>query len=182
MVAAGLAIAAFGCSGASGSDVNGGSSGSSGKPGSSGGTGGGSSEGAALFDTPSGKATPGSIYGVWGGSAEDGGITFDIRYKLNASSVTVAGRCSKGGATSPVAAVTVKARVSDSEIAILESKEDTQKNGDLTCTARPKPGTIAKCAPKDEGFEHDCFTLSGTTLTLFGTTSFEKVQMTKLSD
>lgn len=177
----GVALAAFGCSGASGSDVNG-SSGSSGANGGGAGPGGGASDGEALFDAPSGSATPGSIYGVWGGSANDNGITFDMRMKMNASSMTVAARCERSGTSTPVAGVTVKARITDSEIDVLESAQDERKNGDLTCRASPKPGSIPRCGDKDEGFEHDCFTLSGTSLTIFGTTSFDKMALTKLSD
>jgi hypothetical protein len=166
-----------GCSGSSAgvSDGNGGGGGS--------GSGSGSA-GNALFESPSStSATPDSIFGLWGGVLPEQGWTFDTRVKLDESTFTFATRCkSPDGKQGGVASVTAKARVSNDLIDVLESKHDEQKIGDVDCKADTLPGESKRCAVEDRGFEHDCFSLDGTKLTMFGHTPFDKLEMTKISD
>lgn len=137
--------------------------------------------GDALFVAPQGDATPGSIYGVWGGTLEDNGITFDTRWRFRESEMTLATRCTlRDGRESGTVSVTARARVSDEEITILESKKDEQRSGDFTCRANAQPRTIAVC-PAREGAERECFRLSGSTLTIYES-PIEKIELVKLSD
>lgn len=141
----------------------------------------GASAGDALFAAPEGDATAGSIYGVWGGSLEDNGITFDTRWRFRESELTLATRCSlRDGRESETVAVTARARVSDEEITILESKKDEKRAGDFYCRANAQPRTLAACDDR-EGFERECFRLSGTTLTIYES-PIEKLELVKLSD
>ena len=165
-----------GCSGSTAGVGNGGRGG--GSP-----SGSDSVDGAPLFAAPDGDATPNVIYGVWGGSMKEPGVTFDSRMRLARGAITFATRCEfDDGRESQIAAVTAAARVSDQEIAVLESKKDERRTGDITCRATAQPGTMDRCGDDRDGFEHDCFRLSGTTLTIFGSSSLDKVVMTKLSD
>lgn len=142
---------------------------------------GGSSGGDALFVAPEGEATPGSIYGVWGGTLEDNGITFDTRWRFRESELTLATRCSlRDGRESETVAVTARARVSDEEITILESKKDERRSGDFYCRANAQPRTLSVCDDR-EGFERECFRLSGTSLTIYES-PIEKLELVKLSD
>jgi hypothetical protein len=145
---------------------------------------GGSSDGATLFDTPDegSNVTPGSMYGVWGGSLEENGITFDTRWHLSANSITLANRCKlRDGRESETVGVTARARVTDDEITFLESKKDEKRTGDFWCRVSATPRTLSACGGVHEGFEQDCFRLSGTTLTLYGN-PLEKLELVKLSD
>jgi hypothetical protein len=162
----------------SGSSSGGSSSSSGGASSSSGG----SPAVDGLFQAPSGGATPDSLYGVWGGSLKDLSFTFDSRIKLSESSMTFATKCVRDdGTQSAVVGVTVAARVNDAEIAVLESKQDEKKTGDITCRANARPGTTKKCE-KVDGFQKECFALDGTKLVIYGTTSFDKMDLTKISD
>jgi hypothetical protein len=67
------------------------------------------------------------------------------------------------------------------EIAVLESKKEEKKTGDVTCRANARPGTTKRC-DTDEAFRQDCFVLDGTELTLYGMSSLDKIVLTKLSD
>ena len=140
------------------------------------------SEGASLFDAPGqGDLTPDSIYGVWGGSLVDSGITFDTRWRLSENEITLATRCSlQDGRESETVGVTARARVSRDEITFLESKRDERKAGDFACRVNAQPRTLAACDAR-EGFERDCFRLAGTTLTMYGS-PLEKLELVKLSD
>lgn len=192
VVAAGAA--ALGCSGTgSGGDLVGGSSGASGAsgaaPGSNGASSGrdgtsqgsSSSDGAALFDAPSGTATPGSIYGLWGGPASDMGVSFDMRMQIGPSSVRFATQCEENGVRPPVAAVTARARVTSEEIAVLESKEHVTSQSGVTCKSTLRVYTVRRCEVRS-GFERECFTLDGTQLVIYGKSSLEKIALTKISD
>ena len=183
------ALVGIGCSGhdASAVDGTGSSSGSSGSSsGGSSSSGGGSSSGgtgAALFDAPTGAATPDSIFGVWAGTIKGTGVTFDTRMRLAATSATLATRCTlASGASSAVVGVTVAARISADGFVILESKSDKQDDGTVKCAVNVTPKQIKPCSAEDKGFEHDCFALEGTTFTDYGATSFDKSEFTKLSD
>jgi hypothetical protein len=178
----------------SGSDIEGTSPGSGSRSTSSGsgsgsgsgtGSGSGSASGAAegLFSAePGASATPDSILGVWGGSMKELSVTFDTRMKITANDVTFATRCVlDDGRESAVVAVTASARVTNDNIAILESKKDEKNTGGVTCRANARPGETKKCA-KVDGFQKSCFHLDGTQLTIYGTTPFDKLEMTKISD
>ncbi len=176
-----VGLAASGCSGADGS-VAGGESPARSSNGSAAGTD--SPAGAPLFDTPSGSATRNSLEGVWAGvlEAPASDWRFDSRWRLTATSITFATRCvAPDGTESAIAAVTARARVSTSEIAILESKEDKRTLGDVTCRATARPGTAKRCG--DDAFmKSDCFELDGTSLVVYGSSSLEKIELTKISD
>jgi hypothetical protein len=171
-VAVGLASLAVGCSGASTGD---GGAGGAGVP----------SVGASMFDAPSGAATPGSIYGVWGGTLVQGDLAFDTRMKLASGSVTVASRCTRtsDGARSGIVGVTAAARITADAMDVLESKSDTKDDGVLKCTVNVTPRQLPRCAAgQPAGFERGCFKLDGTTLVEFGTNGLDKLELTKLSD
>jgi hypothetical protein len=179
---------ASGCSG-DGASVGGGSSGTASgfeSPGSNGSPSGSfsSSEGDALYAAPQGSVTPGSVFGLWGGTAVDGGITFDMRMKVGSRSITLANRCSvPSGKRSEVVSVSAAARVSEESVVVLETKQDAKNDGVVRCSVSLTPRQADRCAADEHpGFERDCFTLEGTRLTLFGETSFEKLSFTKLSD
>jgi hypothetical protein len=185
-----LALSSFACSGSSATGSGSSSSGSPGKAddgsGPAGGSGTGSgSAGDALFQTPADtSATPDSIFGLWGGSLDNEGFTFDTRVKLASDAMTFAQRCTddSNGAQGGVASVVAKARVSNDDVTCLESKNDEQKVGSITCRAATTVGDTKRCAPEDKGFESNCFELDGTSLTIFGATSFDKLVLTKISD
>lgn len=135
-----------------------------------------------MFDTPSSTdVTPDSIVGLWGGVLKDLSFTFDLRMRIEVGSVTFATRCDQNGTSGAIAGVTAKARVSDSEFAILESKNDERKVGDITCRANAHVGQVRRCAEVD-GFQTKCFVLSGTQLTFYGDSPFDKLDLTKISD
>ena len=167
-----LAMAgALGCSGSNGNGVS--SSGGS--------SGGGTPDGDALYDAPTGEATPDVIHGLWGGAANDGGIDFDIRIRLSPTQLTEAVRCTRGRDSTPTASVSVKARITNEEIAVLESKTDERRGTDLSCKAAPRPASVTRCKG-DRAIERDCFTLSGTSLVMYGASSLDTLRLTKLSD
>ena len=180
------ALVGIGCSGHDASAIDGtsSSSGAAGTPGSSSSSGSAGSAADALFEAPTGTATPDSIYGVWGGTLKDNGTTFDTRMKLSATSATLATRCTlANGASSAVVGVTVAARISADGFVILESKSDKKDDGTVRCAVNATPKQIKPCtADEPKGFEHDCFLLEGTTFTDFGSTAFDKSEFTKLSD
>jgi hypothetical protein len=188
-----LAIASIGCSGESAGVP--GSSGSSdpfasnGSSGSSGSSGGRSSftppsDGEALYGAPFGSATPDSIFGLWGGSLNEGGTLFDMRMKIGASAITFANRCTvSNGKRSGVVSVTAAARVSQESVVVLETKQDQKDDGIVRCSVSLTPRQLERCgADQHEGFERECFRLDGTKLEIFGETSFEKFSFAKLSD
>ena len=114
-----------------------------------------------------------------------GGVTFDSRMRLSASSLTLATRCTleSNGKTSAVASVTAAARISDVSIAVLESGSDEKDDGSVRCSVTLKARELRRCAQDvGKGFEHDCFTLEGTQFVEHGETSFDVLELTKLSD
>jgi hypothetical protein len=141
--------------------------------------------GASMFEAPSGAATPGSIYGVWGGTLVQGDLSFDTRMRLASGSVTVASRCSRSsdGARSGIVGVTAAARINADAMEILESKSDTKDDGVLRCSVNVAPQNLARCAAgQPAGFERGCFTLDGTKLVEFASNGLDKLELTKLSD
>jgi hypothetical protein len=141
-----------------------------------------STEGAALFETPSNTdATPGFIVGLWGGVIKDLSFTFDTRMRIDVGKVTFATRCDHSGTSGAIAGVTAKARVTDFEFAILESKKDERKLGDITCRANAHVGEVRRCAEPDS-FPTQCFVINGTKLTFYGDSPLDKLELTKISD
>ena len=189
-LAVAAAVVGVGCSGHDASPVDGtggpsGSSGSGVNNGGSSGSSGHASESEALFKAPTGTATPDSIFGVWGGTTKDNGVTFDTRMKLSATSATLATRCTLDdtGAVSGIVGVTAAARVSAESLVILESKSDKKDDGVVKCGVNATPREVKRCgADQDRGFERNCFRLEGTSFTDFGATPFDKIELTKLSD
>lgn len=181
-----LALALAACSGSSNSDV-GSPSGSTNKGGGttndadnpSSGSSGDSADHEALF-TAGGDATPDSIFGVWGGTLEEAGLRFDSRMKLDASSVTFATRCNAGSETSAVVGVTVRARVSASEVAVLESDQNSVPFRNDSCRAQARVSTFKACT--SEQMASNCFLLDGLELHFYGTNQFDKTTLTKISD
>jgi uncharacterized low-complexity protein len=136
----------------------------------------------ALFQTPSGDVTPDSIYGVWGGVLEDNGFQFDSRMQLAPNAISFSTRCQlPSGKESAVASVTARARISEDEIAVLESKTDERKMSEGTCRAFARPATTTRCTTKP-GLERRCFTLEGTRLVIYADTPYDVLELTKLSD
>jgi hypothetical protein len=179
-----VAVAAAGCSGHDASPLDGPSkSGSSGS--SSSNAPGHSPEGDALFQAPSGGVTPGTIFGLWGGTIEEGSVTFDSRMKLTATSITLATRCTltSSGAVSGIVSVTAAARVTDDSVVILETKNDAADDGVVRCRVTAAPREMKRCRDdQPSGFEQNCFTVEGTTFTTYGTSPLDKAVLVKLSD
>ncbi len=177
------ALVGIGCSGHDASGIDEASGGTSGSSGSSS-SGGAGAAADALFEAPTGTATPDSIYGVWGGTLTNNGTTFDTRMRLSATSATLATRCTiESGASSAVVGVTVAARISAEGFVILESKSDKKDDGTVRCAVNATPKQIKPCtADQPKGFERDCFSLEGTTFTDYGASPLQKSEFTKLSD
>jgi hypothetical protein len=167
----------------SGSGSNGASSSSgSGAGAGSGAKGTGSSEeGEALFAVK-GDATPDEIFGVWvSPSQTDGPITFDTRTRFSTDTMESAVRCTfRDSDDVLVASASSNARVSASEVAVLEANSDERVKGDLKCSVRINPTTTKAC---EAGMpKRDCFALDGTTLTLYGGSELDDAKLTKVSD
>jgi hypothetical protein len=135
---------------------------------------------APLFAAPSGTASAGSIYGLWGGAGEGtGGSSFDLRMGLRATEATIATRCAVDGNQGPIAGATVKARITSERIEYLESKTDKRTSNGVTCTVSLKPLALTACEP--DSLKRNCFVRDGTTLELFES-PLSSVKLTKLSD
>lgn len=152
---------------------------SEGGPGSS--VGGDSSpEGEALFAV-AGTATPDDVHGVWSSrtlAGED--IEGNLRVRFSPESVEAAARCtllSTGGTL--FAYVRGRARISNSEISVLESKIDTRFLGDLRCSTNIDIATTPVCEGETRS---RCFLLEGSRLTIFGATSGQVDELVKISD
>jgi hypothetical protein len=139
----------------------------------------------ALFGPPtSSSVTPDSINGLWAGSSSQ---FPDIRLKLSGTTLILAQHCSSG-----TAGLSAAARISASEIAILESKNTNVDNapGPAGCGFDVRPVDIARCmattatAAESEGIASDsgCFFLSGTKLNFYGGSFLFDGKLTKLSD
>jgi hypothetical protein len=124
-----------------------------------------------LFGAPvTTTATDDVVMGLWAGSAGSA----DIRLKLEGTSLTLAAKCYSSSAVG----ATVSARVSATTITILSSKGAL---ADPNCYFDVKPRTIPKCtgsSPPTIGDE--CFLVSGTTLTFFGSGPVDYVGATRL--
>ncbi|AKV00406.1 hypothetical protein AKJ09_07069 [Labilithrix luteola] len=163
---------AMGCS-----DSDGSGSGSDSGSGS-----GSSSEFAGLFSGPSADATPDSLLGLWGGTIQSNGVTFDVRFQFSQSSVTLATRCTlSDGQSSEIVGVTAKARVGEDGYTVLESKEQRKDDGKVLCQVTLRPREVTRCPDDSFATKQGCFELSGTTFVQYET-PIEKLALTKLSD
>lgn len=167
-----LFLILVGCSGADGSDLFSSPSTSSATSGS-------------LFDEkPTSTVTPDSVLGLWGGMTElNAGTKIDLRMRLGATSLSNSLRCTllSNGHESGVIGISIAARNSNTELDMLESKSDSFDDGTIKCSTSISPQELKACDDA-ESLPSNCFTLSGTELTLYGGTSLEKVTLTKLSD
>lgn len=157
-------------------------SGTSGSPASTGeGTAAGDETIAALFEAPpNSDVTPGSLFGLWGGTDRKLDTSFDLRYRFAPKEMLHALKCTNTSGNSVVASVVAAARITESEIAILESKTDSEAMGDLRCTIEAAPMTVKPCS--DDGLKRSCFELSGTEMKFYGKSALDVVSLTKLSD
>ncbi len=103
----------------------------------------------SLFDTPSGSATPDQLAGLWGGTAQVGTATMDIRLRFGASDLTAATRCAWTDGTTLTAGAKGKTRTTPApketctplgtgasscgEVETLESVTDKRTLGDKWC-------------------------------------------------
>ena len=145
-----------------------------------------SPDASALFDAPTGAVTAGTIFGLWGG-VDDGnaGTSIDVRVKLTPTTISNALRCKLTSTQhqSGIVGVTAAARNTEDDLVFLESKNDSFDDGTIRCSTSVAPRELKRCASDvSPGFEESCFTLEGTTLTLFGDTQLDKLVLLKLSD
>ena len=138
-----------------------------------------------MFQSPTGSATPDSIYGLWGGLKKDGVLSSDTRMRFSKDSAIIAMRCrlDSNGKASAVVSVASAARVMEESIVLLDSKTDRNDDLGVPCVVNVSPREVKRCAASvTGGFEHDCFKVEGTQLTDYGMSSFDAMAMTKLSD
>src|SRR5262249_48674501 len=120
--------------------------------------------------------------GVWSSpKTHNGPLTIESRTRFSKNAMDVAVRCTRNDTDeSLVAGVTVSARIGNDEVAVLEDKTDERKKGDFDCSASAHTNTTKACEPND--VRANCFVLDGTTLTLYGSSPIESLEMTKISD
>jgi hypothetical protein len=105
--------------------------------------------------------------------------------KLSKDSATLATRCTlrSSGKVSGIVGVTAAARITDAALVILESKSDQKDDGSVRCAVNVSPREVKRYdADVSKGFERNCFKVEGTQFTDFGDSSFDSLEMTKLSD
>jgi hypothetical protein len=177
LIVLGILVPLGGCSGSSDSGLNGGAGGAAG---------GGSSAYEPMFTAPGASATSDSLYGVWGGSEERGGVRFDVRMRIAAGRLTLASRCMWKDGTTLIVGTSGAARVAPKEddfgcfapkgglkkatcgsIAVLESKTEKTTAGEKFCSVEMKPLTYE-------------YSLAGTDLRL--SLSAESLEFVKISD
>jgi len=134
----------------------------------------------SLFQPSTGNITPNSLLGVWANTSVENNVRTELRFRFTATSATLAGRCQYlTTGKSDIVGVTVAARVSNTEIKLLESKTDVKQN----CQVYLSPTTLLRC-----GFDREnrkgCFDyseLSGT-LVIFETDSTLNRTYNKIRD
>ncbi len=111
---------------------------------------------ASLFDTPTGTATPDQLTGLWGGTAQVGTATADVRLRFGAGDLTAASRCKWSDGTTLTAGAKGKSRTtakpegtclpmgtsgktSCGELETLESVSDKRTLGDKWCAVSFSP-------------------------------------------
>jgi hypothetical protein len=139
----------------------------------------------ALFEPPTGEATPDVLFGAWaelddGYAVPEGTGKPERRLFLGKGSVVLAVRCNPFGTTGPsgIASVRATARVdATTKVTILESKADTQPivgpQGRASCSTTVAPIDIPDCdaQPGKMPTGAACFRLSGTSLVVQGNTT-----------
>jgi hypothetical protein len=139
-----------------------------------------SKAGEALF-AASGNATPDTIFGVWSiPSINAGNFRYDTRARFTENTMEMALRCTRSDTSaSLIAALSARARVSATEIAVLEATSDHRYNGDFDCEVTLSMITAKVC--EEDAPKSNCFVLDGTTLTLY-TSELQTEEWTKVSD
>lgn len=129
----------------------------------------------AMFGPPETSAlTENAVGGLWAGQA----YSNDARFKITASSITVAMKC-----TGRTIGTKFAAQVSANSIRIVESQQIG--NEYEQCSIKVRPVTIPRC---ETDYQADCFIVKGTTLTFTGARLFSagsyghEAELTKLSD
>lgn len=93
-----------------------------------------------LYSAPaSTKVTPNSIYGVWSGHIEAEDSSADFRFKFAPDSVTAANRCHFSDGFAVTVGVSSSATVTEAEISVRESNDDTFNDGAHRCTVASRP-------------------------------------------
>lgn len=139
----------------------------------------------SMFEPPpaGSRATPDSLFGLWGGGGALGSTKYDLRLRVTADRTTVATRCSFGDGTVLTASVSAMSRVSTDregscpsvdrpstkcgEITMLESKSDRSGAGQKWCSVDLKPTAYQ-------------YALTG--LRLHFGTGAERIELVKISD
>lgn len=96
-----------------------------------------------LFDAPKTNGTAGVIYGLWGG-ASPFNPNDDVRWRIAPSRIQLAMRCDAAAAQSRVTVgVSVAARVTDRDVATLESRSDRKSRANGSdCLLNVTPDTL----------------------------------------
>jgi hypothetical protein len=124
-----------------------------------------------LFGPPAqSSVTQGGVLGLWGGTASDNGLTFDMRFKIEQTMLTMANRCRFPDGSTLTTGVDVSIRLTDSTITVTESKSAQAVNGGNRCNAAPHPGTLN-------------YTVAGDKLTLSDDNPLDTpIELVKISD
>jgi hypothetical protein len=123
-----------------------------------------------LFDAPSSSTvTRGSVLGLWGGTASNNGFTFDMRFRIQKTSMTLANKCHFPDGSTLTTGVDVAIRLDDTQITVTESKSAQAANGNDKCNVAPHPGALA-------------YTVTGDKLTLSDASGGKPIELVKLSD
>jgi hypothetical protein len=139
----------------------------------------------ALFGAPQGAVTPDSVFGAWGGTITDATSSVEVRTRLEPTTMTTAARCrlSDGRTGARTVFAVTSARVSEQSMASLEAKSDDIDTNGVRCGVKVATREIPRCvASQTEAFRRMCFDVKGTTLTQYGETGLDKMELTKLSD
>jgi hypothetical protein len=140
-----------------------------------------------LFAAPTGTATPDRLQGLWGGSADESDLKFDLRVRVADGETTVAARCGWTDGTQLSVGAQAASRITQKpagdtscfpltpggdpsecgDVEFLESKSDRQQSGDKWCSIDLHP----------QAYD---WTMSG--LKLRFTLNGQDVDLVKLSD
>jgi hypothetical protein len=140
-----------------------------------------------LFSAPNGAATPDRLQGLWGGGAEQGGVAFDVRFRVADAQTTVALRCNFDDGTQLLVGAEAASRITEKpkgdtscfpltpggdptecgDVEFLESKSDRRQSGEKWCSVDIHP----------QAYE---WTMSG--LKLRFTLNGQDVDLVKVSD
>ena len=118
---------------------------------------------------------------MWGGTTKLQTVTIDVRIRFDEGAILFAARCTSGDHASVDVAVSGKARISNDLMEVLESKEDVKTIAGTQCRASIQAGRTPQCGGTDAS-QTDCFHLSGTKLTMYGSSALSKLELTRISD